>query len=138
MPELPEVETVKESLKIRLKGKKILSANVIYNNIIAYPEVKDFIKQISNQTINDMKRRGKFLIFDLDDYYLLSHLRMEGKYFFKTKDDVLDKHEHVTFDLDSGEELRYKDTRKFGKMYLIKQEHRQKQYLLLVRMVKVM
>ena len=122
MPELPEVETVKESLKIRLKGKKILSANVIYNNIIAYPEVKDFIKQISNQTINDMKRRGKFLIFDLDDYYLLSHLRMEGKYFFKTKDDVLDKHEHVTFDLDSGEELRYKDTRKFGKMYLIKKE----------------
>ena len=102
MPELPEVETVKESLKIRLKGKKILSANVIYNNIIAYPEVKDFIKQISNQTINDMKRRGKFLLFDLDDYYLLSHLRMEGKYFFKTKDDVLDKHEHVTFDLDSG------------------------------------
>lgn len=122
MPELPEVETVKESLKIRLKGKKILSANVIYNNIIAYPEVKDFIKQISNQTINDMKRRGKFLLFDLDDYYLLSHLRMEGKYFFKTKDDVLDKHEHVTFDLDSGEELRYKDTRKFGKMYLIKKE----------------
>lgn len=122
MPELPEVETVKESLKIRLKGKKILSANVIYNNIIAYPEVKDFIKQISNQTINDMKRRGKFLIFDLDDYFLLSHLRMEGKYFFKTKDDVLDKHEHVTFDLDSGEELRYKDTRKFGKMYLIKKE----------------
>ncbi|MGN1342295.1 MAG: DNA-formamidopyrimidine glycosylase [Bacilli bacterium] len=122
MPELPEVETVKESLKPRLIGRKIKSVNILWDNIIAYPQVKDFIKQISNQTINDMKRRGKFLIFDLDDYYLLSHLRMEGKYFFKTKDDVLDKHEHVTFDLDSGEELRYKDTRKFGKMYLIKKE----------------
>ena len=60
------------------------------------------------------------MLFDLDDYYLLSHLRMEGKYFFKTKDDDINKHEHVIFDLDDGSELRYMDTRKFGKMYLIK------------------
>ena len=59
---------------------------------------------------------------DLDDYYLLSHLRMEGKYFFKTKNDGINKHEHVIFDLDDGSELRYMDTRKFGKMYLIKKE----------------
>lgn len=122
MPELPEVETVKESLKLRLKGKKITKVNVLYDNIIAYPKVEEFIKDISNQTINDMKRRGKFLIFDLDDYYLLSHLRMEGKYFFKKSEDIIEKHEHVTFDLDSDEQLRYKDTRKFGKMYLIKKE----------------
>lgn len=122
MPELPEVETVKESLKSRLKDKKIVRANIYYDNIIAYPSRDEFIKKVINQKINDMKRRGKFLIFDLDDYYLLSHLRMEGKYFFKNKDDELEKHEHVTFDLDSGEELRYRDTRKFGKMYLIKKE----------------
>ena len=82
----------------------------------------ELIKEIANQTINDVKRRGKFLLFDLDDYYLLSHLRMEGKYFFKTKDDDINKHEHVIFDLDDGSELRYMDTRKFGKMYLIKKE----------------
>lgn len=122
MPELPEVETVKESLKLRLIGRKILSTSVLWDNIIAYPSKKEFIKEISNQTINDVKRRGKFILFDLDDYYLLSHLRMEGKYFFKDKDDEILRHEHVIFKLDNNLELRYMDTRKFGKMYLIKKE----------------
>ncbi len=122
MPELPEVETVKESLRLRLTGRTIKKVNVIYDNIIAYPKVEDFINNIKNQRINNMHRRGKFILFDLDNYYLLSHLRMEGKYFFKTKDDDILKHEHVIFELDNGEELRYMDTRKFGKMYLIKKE----------------
>lgn len=122
MPELPEVETVKESLKLRLNNKKIIRTRVLWDNIIAYPSKEKFIKETANQCINDVKRRGKFLLFDLDDYYLLSHLRMEGKYFFKTKDDDINKHEHVIFDLDDGSELRYMDTRKFGKMYLIKKK----------------
>lgn len=122
MPELPEVETVKESLRLKLTGRKIKNVNVIYDNIIAYPKVEDFIKNIKNQTINDMYRRGKFILFDLDDYYLLSHLRMEGKYFFKSSKDKILKHEHIIFTLDNDEELRYMDTRKFGKMYLIKKE----------------
>lgn len=122
MPELPEVETVKETLKLKLIGKKIKDVKVYYDGIIAYPEVKEFSKQIKNLPIKDIKRRGKWLMFDLDNYYLLSHLRMEGKYFFKNKKDKLDNHEHVVFTLDDDEELRYRDTRKFGKMYLIKKE----------------
>ena len=122
MPELPEVETVKESLKLRLSNKKIIRARVLWDNIIAYPNKDEFIKEIANQTISDVKRRGKFLMFDLDDYFLLSHLRMEGKYFFKKIGDSIDKHEHVIFELDDNTELRYRDTRKFGKMYLIKKE----------------
>ena len=122
MPELPEVETVKETLKLKLIGKKIKDVKVYYDGIIAYPEVKKFSKQIKNLPIKDIKRRGKWLMFDLDKYYLLSHLRMEGKYFFKNKEDKLDNHEHVVFTLDDDEELRYRDTRKFGKMYLIKKE----------------
>lgn len=122
MPELPEVETVKETLKLKLIGKKIKDVKVYYDDIIAYPEVKEFSKQIKNLPIKDIKRRGKWLMFDLDKYYLLSHLRMEGKYFFKNKEDKLDNHEHVVFTLDDDEELRYRDTRKFGKMYLIKKE----------------
>ena len=82
MPELPEVETVKESLKLRLSNKKIIRARVLWDYIIAYPNKDELIKEIANQTISDVKRRGKFLMFDLDDYFLLSHLRMEGKYFF--------------------------------------------------------
>lgn len=119
MPELPEVETVKQSLKLRLINKKIKDVRVLWDNIIAYPSKEDFIKTITDKTIIDIQRRGKFLMFDLNDYYLLSHLRMEGKYFLKNKEEVIDKHEHIIFDLDDDMELRYKDTRKFGKMYLI-------------------
>lgn len=122
MPELPEVETVKESLKCRLVGRKIKNVNILWDNIIAYPSKEEFIKDINDKIIIDIKRRGKFLLFDLDDYYLLSHLRMEGKYFFKNHGDEINKHEHVIFDLDNDDELRYMDTRKFGKMYLIKKE----------------
>lgn len=122
MPELPEVETVKESLKLRLIGKKIRNVNILWENIIAYPSKEEFAREIGNKTIIDIKRRGKFLMFDLDNYYLLSHLRMEGKYFFKNNSEEINKHEHVIFDLDNNEELRYMDTRKFGKMYLIKKE----------------
>ena len=122
MPELPEVETVKETLKLKLIEKKIKDVKVYYDGIIAYPEVKEFSKQIKSLPIKDIKRRGKWLMFDLDKYYLLSHLRMEGKYFFKSKEDKIDNHEHVVFTLDNDEELRYRDTRKFGKMYLIKKE----------------
>ena len=118
MPELPEVETVKETLKLKLIGKKIKDVKVYYDGIIAYPEVKEFSKQIKNLPIKDIKRRGKWLMFDLDNYYLLSHLRMEGKYFFKNKEDKVDNYEHVVFIFDDNRELRYLDTRKFGRMYL--------------------
>ena len=126
MPELPEVETVRKTLEKKLVGRKILSVEVIYPNIIEN-DIKEFKKNIQNQTIKAMKRRGKWLMFELDDYILLSHLRMEGKYFFKTKDDDYSKHEHVIFKLDNNQELRYNDTRKFGRMLLVKKEDLEKE-----------
>jgi len=122
MPELPEVETVKNTLKPKLINKKITDIKIYHNNIIEYPDVDTFSKKIINQTIKDMDRYGKWLIFVLEDYYLLSHLRMEGKYFFKTKEDEVSKHEHVVMTLDNDIELRYHDVRKFGKMLLIEKE----------------
>ena len=122
MPELPEVETVRNGLKKKVLNKKITNCKILYNGIIAYPSTDIFIKQISNQTINDILRKGKFLIFELDDYYLISHLRMEGKYFIKEPKDELNKHDHVIFTLNNKEELRYNDTRKFGKMHLVKKD----------------
>ena len=122
MPELPEVETVKNTLKKQVLGKQIILASVYWNNIIAFPEVKEFEKKIQNQTIHNIMRRGKWLMFELDDYFLLSHLRMEGKYFIRNKNDERNKHEHVIFTFSDGTDLRYHDTRKFGKMYLIKKD----------------
>lgn len=122
MPELPEVETVRRGLIEKVKGRKILKCKVLWDGIIAYPNKDLFIKEIANQTINDITRRGKFLLFILDDYYLTSHLRMEGKYFIKDHDEPLSKHDHVIFTLDNHKELRYNDTRKFGKMHLTKKD----------------
>ena len=122
MPELPEVETVKEALKRKILNRKIVDVNVLYNNIVEYPKVTSFKEEIINETINDIKRRGKWLVFVLDNYYLLSHLRMEGKYNIRGKDEEITKHEHVIFYLDDNTSLRYNDTRKFGRMYLIKKE----------------
>ena len=119
MPELPEVENVKKALIREVKDKLILSASVYWDNIIAYPSVKEFKRQIKNQQIHDIHRRGKWLMFELDDYYLLSHLRMEGKYFIRKKDDPIEKHQHVIFHFSDETDLRYNDTRKFGKMYLL-------------------
>lgn len=118
MPELPEVETVKEVLKRQVLNRTIQKVDIYWNNIIASPDVKTFQTQIQNQKITDIRRRGKWLLFELNDYYLLSHLRMEGKYFLKN-DEPVSKHEHVIFHLDNGSQLRYHDTRKFGKMYLL-------------------
>ncbi|MBQ4634195.1 MAG: DNA-formamidopyrimidine glycosylase [Bacilli bacterium] len=118
MPELPEVETVKEVLKTKILGKKIKNVNIFYNKIIEYPLNDEFIISLTNQTINDIKRRGKWLLFELDNYYLLSHLRMEGKYNYKTINEPLNKHEHVQIVFTDDTDLRYQDTRKFGRMYL--------------------
>lgn len=122
MPELPEVETVRRGLLDKVLNRVIKGIRVNYPKIIEYPSISLFKKEIVGQKINDISRYGKWLIFVLDDFYLLSHLRMEGKYFIKSSKDVDLKHEHVIFELDDKTELRYMDVRKFGKMHLISKD----------------
>ena len=117
MPELPEVETVKNELKKKLLKKRINDIKVLYDGIIE-TDLNSFKKNIINQEIINITRRGKFLVFELNNFYLVSHLRMEGKYFIKNYDEEISKHDHVIFYFDDFT-LRYNDTRKFGKMYLV-------------------
>jgi len=120
MPELPEVETVRKTLELKLKNKKIKSINILYHGIFADANIEKICNDIKEETINNILRKGKWLIFELDHYYLLSHLRMEGKYLYRDFKDKITKHEHVIFNIADEFELRYQDTRKFGKMHLIK------------------
>ena len=122
MPELPEVETVKETLKRKVLNKTIKDVRVIYPNIIENINSNEFINKLKNQTIIDITRRGKWLIFHLNDYYLLSHLRMEGKYFLKDSNEEITKHQHIIFDFTDNLSLRYNDTRKFGRMHLVEKD----------------
>lgn len=122
MPELPEVEQVRSGLEPRLVGKTIQSVDVFWNNIISEPEVSQFKRQLVGQKFEQIKRRGKFLIFYLTDYALISHLRMEGKYLIVPADFPLEKHTHVIFNLEGEQQLRYNDVRKFGRMSLVHKE----------------
>ena len=119
MPELPEVETVRRTLRKQILNEEFKEVYIYYPNIIEEPDVDTFKKELKNQKIIDMDRKGKWLIFVLNDYLLLTHLRMEGKFFLRKHEDPLGKHEHVAFLFKSGLELRYNDTRKFGRMYLL-------------------
>ena len=80
MPELPEVETVKRVLLPIVKGRTIKGVDILRKSIVNNLE-EEFISFIKNETVLDMSRIGKFLIFHLtNEKVLISHLRMEGKY----------------------------------------------------------
>ncbi|MBT2656907.1 DNA-formamidopyrimidine glycosylase [Bacillus sp. ISL-18] len=121
MPELPEVETVRKTLKHLVLDKEIANITVFWPKIIKNPvEVEQFIDALKGETIVDVGRRGKFLIIYTDHFALVSHLRMEGKYGLYPKEEELDKHTHVIFHFTDDTELRYRDVRKFGTMHLYK------------------
>jgi formamidopyrimidine-DNA glycosylase len=117
MPELPEVETVKNTLKKNILNRKIVDVVVNYSKIIRNIDISAFRNNLINEEFKDIKRRGKYLIFILNDHILVSHLRMEGKYNLM-EDEPISKHEHVIFKFADGFNLRYHDVRKFGTMDL--------------------
>jgi formamidopyrimidine-DNA glycosylase len=121
MPELPEVETVRKTLIQLVSNKQIEHITISWPKIIKNPlEVEQFIDALKGETIEDVGRRGKFLIIYTQNFALVSHLRMEGKYGLFAKEEPFDKHTHVIFHFTDGSELRYRDVRKFGTMHLYK------------------
>ena len=121
MPEIAEVRTVARTLNKSIVGRKIISIDTPYDKIIKSNK-DEFINTLINKTFKSVTSIGKWLVFNLGEYSLLSHLRMEGKYFIKKDTKPLDKHEHIIFHLDDNTDLRYHDVRKFGVMILCKTE----------------
>lgn len=122
MPEKPEVITVANTLKTKIIGRTILSASVYWDNTIASSDSNTFCHEIKNQKIENITTRGKWIVITLTDHLLLIHLRMEGKFLFREVGQERGKHEHVIFLLDHNQELRFHDTRKFGKIWLTPKE----------------
>ncbi|MBM7096477.1 DNA-formamidopyrimidine glycosylase [Bacillus sp. H-16] len=119
MPELPEVETVKRTLEQLVTGKTIEEVVVSWPRMVKRPDdAGAFADMLKGETFQSIGRRGKFLLFHLDTWTLVSHLRMEGRYGLFQTDEEVDKHTHVRFRFKDGEELRYRDVRKFGTMHL--------------------
>ena len=121
MPELPEVETVRRGLEKLILGKKISNIDIRYPKMIK-TDLHEFQKAMPGQVIQSMGRRGKYLLFYLSDKVLISHLRMEGKYFYYPDQVPERKHAHVLIHFKDGGTLVYEDVRKFGTMELLAPE----------------
>lgn len=115
MPELPEVNTVIKILKEEVLNKCIDKVVIFHRNSILNDE-NYFIDNLKDKTILDIKRLGKYIIFILsDDKVLISHLRMEGKYFYSLDDSrKFNKHDIAKFIFEDKSSLTYNDVRKFG------------------------
>ena len=114
MPELPEVETIKNVLNSFIKNRKINSIDVLRESIIL-GDKEEFVNILTNETFLYVSRIGKYLIFHLtNDKVIISHLRMEGKYFDYDINEENTKHARVIFYLDNNRKLIYDDSRCFG------------------------
>lgn len=119
MPELPEVETIRGTLERLVLQKTIEDITIHWPKIIKQPDdTEEFRTLLKGETIQKIDRRGKFLLFYLTHYVLVSHLRMEGKYRVVPSTEEIDKHTHVIFHFTDGTEMRYDDVRKFGTMHV--------------------
>ncbi len=121
MPELPEVQTLVNDLNAAgLVDTSFVSARVYWPRTIAAPSVGEFRHRIGGKRIAAIRRRGKFIMMDLSpDAHLLIHLRMSGRLHLVPEGTKKSRHEHVIFRLDNRAELRFHDTRKFGRVFLV-------------------
>ncbi|WP_155286557.1 DNA-formamidopyrimidine glycosylase [Lacticaseibacillus zhaodongensis] len=121
MPELPEVETVRRTLSELIVGRKIVAVGTDWEKILN-GGLAEFREQLVGHSFIAVDRRGKYLLLRLDgDLTIVSHLRMEGKYALMTdKDEPHARFTHVWFTFSDGTELRYFDSRKFGRMTIVK------------------
>ena len=117
MPELPEVETVTQSVKKHLLNQRFSLLNVNWSKTLHNFSTKNFNNQIKNKKIIDIYRRGKFIVFDFKSCIMAVHLRMTGKLYVKPK---LDKNKkHISLYLKFYDKyLIFEDTRKFGRFYI--------------------
>ncbi len=122
MPELPEVETVLRSLLPKIKGKKINTVRVRHKDVVGWPKtVIKFSQGLCGKKISGGFRRGKLLLFTLnEEEKLIIHLRMTGRLFYMEKCYQPRKHAHLVLDFSGGGALIFEDTRRFGRVYLIK------------------
>lgn len=126
MPELPEVETVRRGLdKLTIK-QPIAGVEILLPRTVAAPEsLQDFEQGLTNVAIASWHRRGKYLLAELEDGstnpagWLGVHLRMTGQLLWLEQNTPLQKHTRVRFLFQNKQELRFVDTRTFGKVWFV-------------------
>ncbi len=118
MPELPEVETVINTIRPHIINKEIEKIEVYYDRLIQ-SNLDEFKTKLINQKFINVTRYGKFIFLHLtNDFVIITHLRMEGKFRFENSHNLRKKHTSAGFFFKDGTSLAFDDTRKFGLMYL--------------------
>jgi len=120
MPELPEVQTIVNDLNAAdIIGVPINGAKVFWARTIAEPSAVLFCNRMKGRKFTAIRRRGKHLVFETDnEYTMLLHLRMSGRLHLVPADAPRIKHEHVIIKFKDKRQLRFHDTRKFGRIHL--------------------
>ncbi len=120
MPELPEVETTVRALRPLINGQIFTEMRNYWPRHIAVPSFDEFQARLHGQQVESVERRGKYLLFNLDSGdTLLIHLKMTGHLAIVPQETPPDKYAHTVFGLANGQEMRFRDTRKFGRVYLV-------------------
>jgi len=122
MPELPEVETIRRSLLLHVVGARVTGVTVRERRL-RRPLQRDFAARLRGRRIVELERRGKYLLFHLDDArVLLVHLGMSGSLELVPPDRPSEPHDHVAIALDSGVVLVFNDPRRFGLMRIARSD----------------
>ena len=122
MPELPEVETIRQDLLPVLRGRKITSASISENapRLVQLISADEFERLLPGRSIEDVSRRGKYLILNLDRGMMwVIHLRMTGRLQHSDPECDPGAYLRAKFALDDGTWLCFNDLRKFGMMWLV-------------------
>ena len=121
MPELPEVETVKNELLPYVIGHRITGITLFWEGIVRQPSVEEFCSRLIGQEITGIARRGKYLICSLSSSDLLIiHLKMTGSLLVSQDSSEPPKYTRAIIHLDKGTSVFFRDPRKFGLMRLVK------------------
>jgi len=120
MPELPEVETIKAELMPHVLGRTITGVELYWERIVRQPSVEEFRSRVIGQRITGLSRRGKYLFFHLSGgEMLVMHMKMTGSLLIDPSDGRFTR---AVLHLNNGVALHFWDPRKFGVMWLDKDD----------------
>ncbi|MFC1966499.1 bifunctional DNA-formamidopyrimidine glycosylase/DNA-(apurinic or apyrimidinic site) lyase [Chloroflexota bacterium] len=124
MPELPEVETVKNELLPHVVGHRITGVTLIWEGIVRQPSAEEFCSRVIGQEITGITRRGKYLIVGLSGgEVLLIHLKMTGSLIVGQDSSEPPRYTRAIIHLDKDTNVFFRDPRKFGVLRLVKDEN---------------
>ncbi|MBI2852522.1 MAG: bifunctional DNA-formamidopyrimidine glycosylase/DNA-(apurinic or apyrimidinic site) lyase [Chloroflexi bacterium] len=121
MPELPEVETIKNELTPIIIGRTITGVTLLWEKMVRQPSLDEFRSRLTGRKITSLSRRGKYLLIRLNgEDWLVIHLKMTGALIVSRDLSEPPRFTRAIIELDDGSRIFFRDPRKFGMMQLVK------------------